>query len=124
MRHPSFRLAPCDDASQWRDAVFPRLGAMAKLVSAFGQGMRFDMPAASDSPHAAAVLWLKRLWPLLVLIAATGFVLAMGWQHYLTLEALAENREALRSSIAGNMLLSLVVFIALYAVVVALSLPG
>jgi uncharacterized membrane protein YdjX (TVP38/TMEM64 family) len=96
---------------------------MATLVSPFAQGTPFGMTTASDSPHAA-VLWLKRLWPLLALIAATGFVLAMGWQHYLTLEALAEHREVLRSTIAGNMLLSLLGFIALYAVVVALSLPG
>ena len=81
------------------------------------------MSTASGSTRNA-VLWLKRLWPLLVLIAATGFVLAMGWQRYLTLQALAENREALRGYIDGNMLLSLLGFILLYAGVVALSLPG
>lgn len=72
----------------------------------------------------ATRMWLKRLWPLLVLIAATGSVFAMGWQRYLSIEALAENREALRGFIETNMLLSLVAFVALYAVVVALSLPG
>jgi uncharacterized membrane protein YdjX (TVP38/TMEM64 family) len=81
------------------------------------------MSTASDTTRNA-VLWLKRLWPLLVLMAATGFVLAMGWQRYLTLQALAENRESLRSYIDGNMLLSLLGFIVLYAGVVALSLPG
>ncbi len=81
------------------------------------------MSTASDSTHSAA-LWLKRLWPLLLLLAATGFVFAMGWQRYLTLQALAENREALRGYIDGNMLMSLLGFIALYVVVVALSLPG
>ncbi len=81
------------------------------------------MSTASDTTRNA-VLWLKRLWPLLLLLAATAFVLAMGWQRYLTLQALAENREALRGYIDGNMLLSLLGFIALYVVVVALSLPG
>jgi uncharacterized membrane protein YdjX (TVP38/TMEM64 family) len=81
------------------------------------------MNTASESKRGA-VLWLKRLWPLLLLAAATCFVLAMGWQHYLTLEALAENRQALRAFIDGNMLLSVAAFVALYAVVVALSLPG
>lgn len=81
------------------------------------------MTTASETTRGA-VLWLKRLWPLLVLVAATGFVLAMGWQRYLTLEALAENRQALRGLIDGNMLLSLAAFVALYTVVVALSLPG
>ena len=81
------------------------------------------MSTASDTTRNA-VLWLKRLWPLLLLLAATAFALAMGWQHYLTLQALAENRETLRGYIDGNMLLSLLGFIALYVVVVALSLPG
>lgn len=68
--------------------------------------------------------WLKRLWPLMALIAATALVFAMGWHRYLSLEALAENRETLRAYIDANMLLSLAAFVALYAAVVALSLPG
>jgi uncharacterized membrane protein YdjX (TVP38/TMEM64 family) len=97
---------------------------MANLMaSVAGQGVVFSMSTASGSTRNA-ILRLKRLWPLLVLIAATGFVLAMGWQRYLTLQALAENRESLRSYIDGNMLLSLFGFVVLYAGVVALSLPG
>jgi uncharacterized membrane protein YdjX (TVP38/TMEM64 family) len=52
------------------------------------------------------------------------FVFAMGWQRYLSLQLLAENREALRGYIHANMLLSLVVFVAVYIAVAALSLPG
>jgi uncharacterized membrane protein YdjX (TVP38/TMEM64 family) len=81
------------------------------------------MRTASYTTHSA-VLWLKRLWPLLLLIAASAFVLAMGWQRYLTLEKLAENREALRGFIDANMVVSLAAFTAIYAAVVALSLPG
>ena len=41
------------------------------------------MNTAAD--HARGTTsWLKRLWPLLLLIAAMAFVLAMGWQRYLT----------------------------------------
>jgi uncharacterized membrane protein YdjX (TVP38/TMEM64 family) len=120
----SVRLAPCDEASQWREALFPVLGAMAKLVApALERGVRLSMKTAAESMNGA-LLWLKRLWPLLALLAATGFVFAMGWQRYLTLETLAENREALRGYIDGNMVLSLLGFVALYAAVVALSLPG
>lgn len=68
--------------------------------------------------------WLKRLWPLLVLLCVGGFIFAMGWHRYLTLEHLAANRELLRSFIESNLLLSLAAFVALYAVTVALSLPG
>ncbi len=75
----------------------------------------------STSGHAS---WLKRLWPLLALITAMAFVFAMGWHRYLTIGALAENRQALRGFIGAHMLLSLVAFIAVYAAAVALSLPG
>jgi len=81
------------------------------------------MQIASDS--APGVLaWLKRLWPLALLIAATAVVFAMGWHRYLSIEVLAENRAALRGYIEANMLLSLAVFVAVYAAAVALSVPG
>jgi uncharacterized membrane protein YdjX (TVP38/TMEM64 family) len=81
------------------------------------------MKTASENARAAA-LWLKRLWPLIALLAASALVLAMGWHRYLTMGALAENREALRAFIGANMVLSLAIFIALYTAAVALSLPG
>jgi uncharacterized membrane protein YdjX (TVP38/TMEM64 family) len=76
-----------------------------------------------ERAHGPA-FWLKRLWPLLVLLAAMALVFAMGWHRYLTFGALAENREALRGYIDAHMLLSLLAFVALYAAAVALSLPG
>jgi uncharacterized membrane protein YdjX (TVP38/TMEM64 family) len=98
--------------------------AAANLVAPVaGQGVSFSMKTGSE-PTRGAALWLKRLWPLLLLIAASAFVLAMGWQRYLTLEKLAENREALRALIDANMLASLAAFVAIYAVTVALSVPG
>jgi uncharacterized membrane protein YdjX (TVP38/TMEM64 family) len=81
------------------------------------------MKTASENARGAA-LWLKRLWPLLALLAASAFVLAMGWHRYLTIGALAENRDALRAFIGAHMGLSLAIFIALYTAVVTLSLPG
>jgi uncharacterized membrane protein YdjX (TVP38/TMEM64 family) len=81
------------------------------------------MDTVSDLARGATS-WLKRLWPLLLLIAAGSLVFAMGWQRYLTLEQLAENRDTLRALIEGNFLLALAAFVALYAVSVALSLPG
>jgi uncharacterized membrane protein YdjX (TVP38/TMEM64 family) len=91
--------------------------------AAGGPGVRFSMKTASEPTHRT-VPWLKRLWPLLLLIAVSVFVLAMGWQRYLTLEKLAENREALRAFIGANMVFSVAAFTAIYAVIVALSVPG
>ena len=81
------------------------------------------MMTASEGAQAA-VLWLKRLWPLVLLFAAGGLVLAMGWHRYLTLQELAENRQTLRGLMDANMALSLAAFIVLYAATVTLSLPG
>jgi uncharacterized membrane protein YdjX (TVP38/TMEM64 family) len=81
------------------------------------------MDTVSDLARGATS-WLKRLWPLLLLIGVGGFVIAMGWHRYLTLEQLAVHRETLRGLIEGHLLLALVCFMALYAVVVALSVPG
>ena len=77
------------------------------------------------SHHASqAGAWLKRFWPLLVLVGAFAFVFAMGWQRHLTLEELANRRAELSALIAEYPALSLLAFIGLYTVIVALSLPG
>jgi uncharacterized membrane protein YdjX (TVP38/TMEM64 family) len=81
------------------------------------------MKTGSENARGAA-RWLRRLWPLLALLAASAFVFAMGWHRYLSMGALAENRDTLRAVIAGNMGLSLAIFVALYTAAVALSLPG
>ena len=98
------------------------LAAANLVASVTCQGASFSMRTATDTRGAA--LWLKRLWPLLLLVALSAFVLAMGWQRYLTLEKLAENRETLGAFIHANMVFSLAAFIAIYAVTVALSVPG
>jgi uncharacterized membrane protein YdjX (TVP38/TMEM64 family) len=82
-----------------------------------------SMDTVSDMTRGATS-WLRRLWPLLLLVAIGGFVFAMGWHRYLTLEHLANHRYVLRSYIDSNYALSLACFVALYAVTIALSLPG
>jgi len=77
-----------------------------------------------SASETGAATWIKRLWPLIALVGAMAFVFAMGWHRYLTITALAENREALRGFIDTHSLLSLAAFVLLYAVATALSLPG
>ena len=80
--------------------------------------------AIAEDKQAGAVAWAKRLWPLLLLLAAMALVFAMGWHRYLTLQELVERREAFRTSIAGHALLAILAFMAIYTATVALSLPG
>jgi hypothetical protein len=79
--------------------------------------------AAAPNKENVALAWLKRLWPLLLLLAGMAFVFAMGWHRYLTLQELVDRREALREAIAGHTVLAVLAFMAIYAATVALSLP-
>jgi uncharacterized membrane protein YdjX (TVP38/TMEM64 family) len=67
---------------------------------------------------------LRRLLPLLAIVAALGVAYALGLHRLLSLQALAEQRAALASLVAANPVLAPVAYVALYAAVVALSLPG
>jgi uncharacterized membrane protein YdjX (TVP38/TMEM64 family) len=79
---------------------------------------------AGEVPIAKRAGALRRFLPLLVLAAAMVIVFAMGWHRHLTLEGIAANRDALQATIANNRALAILAYIALYSVVVALSLPG
>jgi uncharacterized membrane protein YdjX (TVP38/TMEM64 family) len=80
--------------------------------------------AVAEDKRASAIAWSKRLWPLLLLLAAMAIVFAMGWHRYFTLQELVERREALRAAIAGHAILAILAFMAIYTATVALSLPG
>ncbi len=66
---------------------------------------------------------LQRRLPIIVvgLAAVTGFIFL---RDYLSFQALSENREALIAFRDANYLLAVLSFIAIYIVIVALSLPG
>lgn len=64
-------------------------------------------------------------WLLLaVLVAIPCVVIAMGWHEILTLKMVGLNYEALRLSIAANLIAALALYVTIYVGVVALSLPG
>jgi uncharacterized membrane protein YdjX (TVP38/TMEM64 family) len=67
---------------------------------------------------------IKRLVPLAVLLAAIVAFFALGLHHYLSFEALQEHREQLLAMVGQHPWLAPLAFIALYAAVVALSVPG
>lgn len=68
--------------------------------------------------------FLKRAWPILLIGAAIALLFATGANQYLSLEALRDNEASLRAIVAGNLMLSLLVFVALYAVSVTFYVPG
>ncbi|HXY99796.1 MAG TPA: TVP38/TMEM64 family protein [Stellaceae bacterium] len=67
---------------------------------------------------------LRRLLPLLVLIAAIAGFFASGLGRYLSFAALAEHRDWLLGWVAREGVLAPLAFIAVYTAVAALSVPG
>ena len=67
--------------------------------------------------------WTRWL-PLVVIAGLMGLVFAMGWHQYLSFKTIGLNYEYLKSFIADNLLLAMLIYAAAYIVIVALSLPG
>ena len=68
--------------------------------------------------------WLRIALVFAVIAGALGIVLALDLDRFLTLDALAENRAWLLDQVANNAAVVATVFVAVYAVAVALSVPG
>jgi uncharacterized membrane protein YdjX (TVP38/TMEM64 family) len=67
--------------------------------------------------------WHRLIGPgILLCLLVAGY--ALGLHHYLTLEAIAENREKLASFTAEHLWTALAVYMCLYALAVAVSFPG
>lgn len=67
---------------------------------------------------------LKKVLPLIVLAAGIAAFFAFELDQYVTFEALRENRGVLTNFVADNPLAAPLVFMAIYAAVVAFSVPG
>src|SRR3546814_3214580 len=67
---------------------------------------------------------LKRLLPLLILLAGLAAFFALGLDDYVRFEALRDNRAWLLDQVARHAALAALAFMAAYVAVVAFSLPG
>ncbi|MEO9876684.1 MAG: TVP38/TMEM64 family protein, partial [Anderseniella sp.] len=67
---------------------------------------------------------LKRWAPLVILLGGIAAVYASGLHKYLSLTAIADNRDALMAYVADNSVLAAAAYVAIYVAAVAFSLPG
>lgn len=67
---------------------------------------------------------LRRLLPLLVLVALIGLAFALGLERHLSFESLRENRVELLALVERHAALAALAYVAIYAAAIALSLPG
>jgi len=77
-----------------------------------------------DKPNDEKSGYIKRFLPIVILVSVAILVISQGWHKYLTLEQLVLNREMLTSYVETHLFLALAVFMTIYIVIVALSLPG
>lgn len=77
-----------------------------------------------ELPRRSSHAVIHRLLPLVLLAAGGTVVLLLGWDDYLSLDALRDNRARLLAWHDAYPLASCVLFMAVYAAVVALSVPG
>ncbi len=77
-----------------------------------------------DSDKPAAANLLRRFLPLIILAAVMALAFVMGWHKYLSFKTIGLHYEALRGFIGNHLVLALLIYMAAYIVVVALSLPG
>lgn len=73
-----------------------------------------------DAPPPA----LRRWGPLVLLAALATLAYGLGLHRYLTFQAIAENREALKDFVAAHWIGAAAIYAAVYVAAVALSLPG
>ncbi len=67
---------------------------------------------------------LKRWAPLVILLGGIAAVYASGLHKYLSLEAVADNRDTLMNFVADNSVLAVGTYMLIYIAAVAFSLPG
>jgi len=81
-----------------------------------------EQPA--DAPSEKVVFSPARLIPIVVLIGGLITFFALDFDKYVTLSALAENRQLLADWVHYNGTVAYVVYVAVYAVATAFSLPA
>lgn len=67
---------------------------------------------------------VKRLWPLAVIAAGIAAFFGLGLDQYVSFEALREHRGTLLQYVADNRVAAPLIYMAIYAAAIALSLPG
>lgn len=73
---------------------------------------------------AAKDTLLRRFGPLVAVTAAMAAVLFLGWHNHLSLETIVAQRDRFQAVLAQWPILSLLAYVTIYALSVALSLPG
>jgi uncharacterized membrane protein YdjX (TVP38/TMEM64 family) len=78
------------------------------------------MQVPAKPPLARVV---RRYGPPLLIVAVMSLILVKGWHEHLTLEAVVAQRDRFQQFLAGHVAASVLAYVTLYTLLVALSLP-
>jgi uncharacterized membrane protein YdjX (TVP38/TMEM64 family) len=81
------------------------------------------MPAKAERASSRRAAW-RRYLPIVILAVVVVLVFATGLHRYLSLGALREHYATLQAFVAGNRGLAVLIFVAVYTVATAISVPG
>jgi uncharacterized membrane protein YdjX (TVP38/TMEM64 family) len=79
-----------------------------------------ELPAKETPSRSALRRWL----PLIVIVVLSVAAIAIGWNQNISFETLVRNNEAVHVFIRDNRLAAVAIYVAIYVVAIALSLPG
>jgi len=79
-----------------------------------------ELPAPEMPARSALRRWL----PLIVIVVLSVTALAIGWNRKISFETLVRHNDAIHAFILANRLASIAIYIVIYVVAIALSLPG
>ena len=79
----------------------------------------------SSPPRQTSILGSLRRWgPLIVIVLLMVLVFAMGWHKHISFKTIGTNYQVLKDFIDANFIVAILIYMAIYIVMVALSLPG
>jgi uncharacterized membrane protein YdjX (TVP38/TMEM64 family) len=93
----------------------PRAGGSLVYIAAMSASAPYDGQTRG---------FVRRLLPLLVIVAMAAAVYLTVGRGMISLQSLVQHRAAIDAFVAGHRLLAVLAYVALYTVAVALSLPG
>ena len=79
-----------------------------------------ELPAKATPARSAVRRWL----PLAVIVALSVAAIAIGWNRKISFETLVRHNEAVHAFILGSRITAVAIYVAVYVVAIALSLPG
>ena len=83
-----------------------------------------ELNARQTGKSGANNIQFCRIFPISILIAGLAMFFALDLNHFVSIEALKENREVLRMLVNENGVVAIFVFALVYALMTAFSLPG